>query len=422
MANIAFVVPAYRGHVAPTKALAIELQSRGHQVYYYATANNEDLLKEIGLSYTIYPNTKSLKTLVSTGLPGDVSQSFLSSLMESYTLAVNTVNNTVNVAHDVVPWLTKEFTSKNIDLVFYGSMSFWGEVAANELKIPSICFTGMMAINSNTIWYTWENLKYKIIPSFIYKPLYELKSLYKSDVSTLLDMVSCDHSKHAVLFTSKALQRHSEHFPESKYIFFPKTCDIDTISNEHLISSNSSLNIFASFGTLFNTNINGFKSIIDTFGAMNHNVVLSIGGRKEVYDKLVSYNHHPNVDLRLFVNQNEILKNTDVFVTHAGFNGVKEAICNLVPMITTPIDHDQPFIAKTLIERGVAHLLDLKSPLKPQLEYALSEIKDHWEIYQDKLKSIRDTIIDESITQNALDKIEKIIGESSDHSHHDNEL
>lgn len=419
MANIAFVVPAYRGHVAPTKTLALELQSRGHQIYYYATSNNEDLLKEIGAPYATYPHTNSLQVLVSTGLPGDVSQSFLSSLMESYTLAVNTVNNTVNVARDVVPWLTKELAAKNIDLVFYGSMSFWGEVAANELNLPSICFTGMMPINSNTIMYTWENLKYKVIPSFIYKPLYELKSLYKSEVSTLLDMVSCDHSKHAVLFSSKTLQRHSEYFPESKYIFFPKTCDIDKISSEHLISSNSSLNIFASFGTLFNTNINGFKSIIDTFGAMNHNVILSIGGRKEIYNDLVSYNNHLNIDVRLFVDQNEILRNTDVFITHAGFNGVKEAICNLVPMITTPIDHDQPFVSKTLIELGIAHLLDLKSPLKPQLEYSLSEIKDHWESYQEKLKSIRDTITDESVIQNALDKIETIIGKSEDNFHHE---
>lgn len=279
-----------------------------------------------------------------------------------------------------------------------------------------------MPINSNSILYTWENLKYMIIPSFIYKPLYELKSIYKSEVSTLLDMVSCDHSKHAVVFSSKTLKRHSEYFPESKYIFFPKTCNIDKILNEHPISNDSSLNIFASFGTLFNTNINGFKNIIDTFGAMNHNVVLSIRDREEVYNSLVSYNNHTNIDVRLFVNQNEILKNTDVFITHAGFKGVKEAICNLVPMITTPIDHDQPFVSKTIIELGIAHLLNLKLPLKPQLEHALSEITNHWDLYQEKLKSIRDTLTDESMTQNALDKIETVIGESTNNLNHDHEL
>lgn len=412
MANIAIVVPAYRGHVAPTKSLAIELRNSGHQVYYYGSTNNEDLFKEIGIEYSIYPNTESVKKLVSTGLPGEVSQSIVYSLIESYTLAVNTVNNTVNVARDVVPWLKDEFLHKNISLVFYGSMSFWGEMAANGLNIPSVCFTGIMPINSNTIMHTWENIKYMFIPWFIYKPLNDLKSIYKSEVSSLLDMVSCDHSKNAIVFSSKVLQRHSEYFPESKYIFFPKTCNADSILSYHHISNKDSLNIFASFGTLFNTNINGFKNIIDTFGAMNHNVTLSIGGRKDVFDALVSYNHNPQIHVKLFVDQNDILRTTDVFITHAGFNGVKEAICNLVPMITAPIDHDQPFISKTLIDFKVAHLLNFNLPLKNQLESSFSDIINNWESYQERLHVIRDSLIDEGAIQGALDKIDQIIGGS----------
>lgn len=411
MANVAFVVPAYRGHVAPTKALAIELKNSGHKVYYYGSANNEDLFKEIGVEYSIYPNTESVKKLVSTGLPGEVSQSVIYSLIESYTLAVNTVNNTVNVARDVIPWLKDEFSHKSISLVLYGSMSFWGEMAANGLNIPSICFTGIMPINSDTILYTWENIKYMFIPWFIYKPLNDLKSIYKSDVSNLLNMVSCDHSEHAIVFSSKTLQRHSEYFPESKYIFFPKTCT-DSIIERHTISNKDSLNIFASFGTLFNTNINGFKNIIDTFGIMNHNVTLSIGGRKDVFEALTSYNHNPNIHVKLFVDQNDILRSTDVFVTHAGFNGVKEAICNLVPMLTAPIDHDQPFISKTLIDFKIAHLLNFNLPLKPQFESSLSEITNNWEAYQERLQSIRATLIDENAIQSALNKIDQIMGEA----------
>ncbi len=423
MANIAFITPAYRGHVAPTKALAIELMNRGHKVYYYSSTNNEDLLKEIGTEYSIYPSTESVKILVSIGLPGNVAQSAISSLIESYKLAVNTVNNTVNVARDVTPWLVNELAPKSIDLIFYGSMSFWGEVAANKLNIPSICYTGMMAINSDTVMNTWENIKYKFIPSWpVYKPLYDLKTIYKSDVSNLLDMVSCDHSKHTVLFSSRTLQRHAEYFPEDRYIFFPKTCNADSILNEHLISNSEKLNIFASFGTLFNTNIDGFKKIIDALGTMNHNVILSIGGRKEVYNNLVNYNQYPNIDMRLFVDQDKVLKNTDVFITHAGFNGVKEAICNLVPMITTPIDHDQPFVSKTLIDLKVAHSLDLDLPLASQLEHALNEIINRWGLYQERLKTIRLTLTNESAIDHALDMVEEIIGESKLDYFNNNEL
>ena len=213
MSKIVITASIYRGHLVATRALVQELRYLGHNVHFYAPAKYQDLLDTMDVTYNLYPSFSSLDSLIENKLSATDLHGRLFSL----------VNGTVNVALDIIPWLSAELASQNPDLVIYDNMAFWGGIVANEKNIPSICSTSVMAINSYTIESSGEGTVYvNNIPDFVVAPLQNLKTIYQSDVSSLLDMITGQYSDHVILYTSKALQRHAEHFPETKYIFFPE--------------------------------------------------------------------------------------------------------------------------------------------------------------------------------------------------------
>ncbi|WP_374692513.1 nucleotide disphospho-sugar-binding domain-containing protein [Accumulibacter sp.] len=66
----------------------------------------------------------------------------------------------------------------------------------------------------------------------------------------------------------------------------------------------------------------------------------------------------PSVEIRDWVSQFAVLAQTDVFVTHAGANSVKEALHHGVPMLALPLAADQPGMAARIVYHGVGMMLD----------------------------------------------------------------
>ncbi len=58
-----------------------------------------------------------------------------------------------------------------------------------------------------------------------------------------------------------------------------------------------------------------------------------------------------------YLNQMEILRESDLFVTHHGLNSTHEAIRARVPMISYPFFGDQPALARKCQELGLATAL-----------------------------------------------------------------
>jgi hypothetical protein len=72
----------------------------------------------------------------------------------------------------------------------------------------------------------------------------------------------------------------------------------------------------------------------------------------------------PPVHLEACIPQPPLLEHCDAFITHAGFNSVKEALATGVPMVAVPISADQPYRAGRCAELGVARALgaDARAP------------------------------------------------------------
>ena len=75
-----------------------------------------------------------------------------------------------------------------------------------------------------------------------------------------------------------------------------------------------------------------------------------------------------NIHIYDFVPQLEVLKMTDVFVTHGGMNSVSEALSLGTPMVVIPLVSDQPVNARCVEKPGVGKRLEYSMVNKDTLK------------------------------------------------------
>jgi MGT family glycosyltransferase len=113
--------------------------------------------------------------------------------------------------------------------------------------------------------------------------------------------------------------------------------------------------VLASLGTVFNKTPGVLEAIVAALADEKANVIVAIG-RDEDPARFGPQPDH--VRLESYLPQPLMLEHCDVFVTHGGFNSVKEALGAGVPMVVVPISADQPYSAERCAELGVARMID----------------------------------------------------------------
>jgi MGT family glycosyltransferase len=121
--------------------------------------------------------------------------------------------------------------------------------------------------------------------------------------------------------------------------------------------------VFASLGTVMNAEPGLFEAIIEALADEPMEVVVAIGR-----DQDASRFGQPPANVRIegFVPQIQVLERCDLFVTHAGFNGTKEALSLGIPLVAIPIGGDQPYGASRIEALGLGNRVgpDERHPAK----------------------------------------------------------
>jgi UDP:flavonoid glycosyltransferase YjiC (YdhE family) len=110
--------------------------------------------------------------------------------------------------------------------------------------------------------------------------------------------------------------------------------------------------VLASLGTVFNKTPGVLEAIVGALAEEPVNVIVAIGRDQDADARFGPQPDH--VRLEAYVAQPLLLPRCDAFVTHGGFNSVKEALSEGVPMVVVPISADQPYSAERCAELGVA--------------------------------------------------------------------
>jgi UDP:flavonoid glycosyltransferase YjiC (YdhE family) len=112
--------------------------------------------------------------------------------------------------------------------------------------------------------------------------------------------------------------------------------------------------VFASLGTVFNATPGVLEAIIEALSPEPVNLIVAIGPDQDP----ARFGVVPdNVHLTGYLPQAELLPRCAAFVTHGGFNSVKESLIAAVPMVVIPITADQPYCAQRCAALGVGEAI-----------------------------------------------------------------
>ncbi|MGW3962653.1 glycosyltransferase [Amycolatopsis sp. NPDC005003] len=113
--------------------------------------------------------------------------------------------------------------------------------------------------------------------------------------------------------------------------------------------------VFAAFGSNVRSLLAADSRLLEitvaALGSLGVRAVVALGSE----DAVASWTgpRPDNVELASFVPQRAVLAASDVFVTHAGFGSVREALSAGVPMVAVPLFADQPANAERVGELGL---------------------------------------------------------------------
>jgi UDP:flavonoid glycosyltransferase YjiC (YdhE family) len=119
--------------------------------------------------------------------------------------------------------------------------------------------------------------------------------------------------------------------------------------------------VLACLGTVFNKTPGVLEAIIEALRGEQLNLIVVFG---EFEDPARFGPEPPNVRLVPCLSQPRLLPHCDLLITHGGFNSVKEALAEAVPMVVVPITADQPYSAERCAALGVGRVVapDSRTP------------------------------------------------------------
>jgi MGT family glycosyltransferase len=96
--------------------------------------------------------------------------------------------------------------------------------------------------------------------------------------------------------------------------------------------------------------------IVEALGTLPCTAVVALGREADPADWAGP--RPANVYLASFVQQRLLLPACDLFLTHAGFGGIREALTAGVPMVALPLSAEQPSNAQRLADLGLGVVVD----------------------------------------------------------------
>jgi MGT family glycosyltransferase len=387
MSTALFINMLGHGHINPTIGIVKELINSGENVTYIAGEEFRDKIEKTGAKFIGHRNLFNVSNFINCGLDLETNEGLLN--------AISTFKEIIEAVFN---------SNEKYDYVIYDSSFILGDEIGKVLKIPTVTSTTTFAINkelienllksplSDELKHRFQGFKPKIkeilnSPTFM-SFINELKEKYNisfpdfSNGLTRRGMIN-------LVYTSRYFQPYGDTFDESYKFIGPSIIN----RNEHIdidLKNEHQKIVYISLGTIFNNSIDFYKNCFKAFGNMDIKVVMSVGKNID----LNSLSNIPsNFIVRNYVPQLEILKNSDVFITHGGMNSTNEGLYYDLPLILIPQSVDQPFVANRVAELGAGIVIN-KNEITPEiLSESLTKVlsSNDFRLNSEKIgKSLRD--------------------------------
>ena len=328
MAKILFFnIPAY-GHVNPTLPVVTELVRRGHQLVYYDADTFEQAIKATGAEFRAYPNSSTSEAELAERIHNLVSVSVLM-LEESIRL---------------LPFSLNEIEREKPDLVIFDSLALWGMQAARLKNVSSAGSIGLFILDGVRGIFKWRDFPHIFRQAFPKLPALQrlrrqLVKMYGRGVFQGNSIFPCKGDFN-IVYTSREFQPDTPYIDKSFHFVGPSilaTTRKETNFPWDLLDSGRT-KIYLSLGTLYNDNIDFYRTVFKAFSDHPAQFILSVGRLIDIRDLGIIPD---NFIIRSSVPQLELLQKVDLFITHGGMNSVNEGLNYGVPLVVLPQQIEQ---------------------------------------------------------------------------------
>ena len=375
--RVLFTVQPSTGHLHPLVPVARALTAAGHEVAVCSAPSFRPEVEAFGLTHLdagldwLTADHSTWTAFPPMPPPGPEFGKFVVTVFADVTARL--------MAPDVIA-VAREWRP---DVIVRESMEYGGCLAAEALGLPhaSIAGNGYSAVDSPDVTYFPGNRR------LVAPPL----ARHRAELGLRPDPDNEMPFRHLHLcFTPPAWDG-----PDA-----PRPANAQFLRHENATRSDLALPpwldglgarpiVLASLGTVFNSTPGVLEAIIEGVADEPVDAIVAIGPDQ---DPARFGTVAENVRLERYVPQAELLPRCDAFVTHGGFNSVKESLLAGVPMVVVPITADQPYCAQRCAALGVGEIVGAEERTAERVRSALRAVLERVE-FRDNASSFRAQIL-----------------------------
>ncbi|MFF7852870.1 macrolide-inactivating glycosyltransferase [Streptomyces sp. NPDC007904] len=388
-AHIAMFSIAAHGHVNPSLEVIRELVARGHRVTYAIPPVFADKVARTGAE--VKPWNSTLPS------PDDDPEAWGSTLLDN-------VEPFLADAVQALPQLIEAYEGDTPDLVLHDITAYPARVLAHRWGVPAI------SLSPNLV--AWEGYEEEVAEPMWAEPrktergrayYARFRAWLEENGITLHPDAFVGRPDRSLVLIPRALQPHADRVDESVYSFVGACQGDRAAEGTWQRPAGAEKVALVSLGSSFTKQPGFYRECVEAFGDLpGWHLVLQIG--KHV-DPAELGDVPASVEVRSWVPQLAILRQADLFVTHAGAGGSQEGLATATPMIAVPQAVDQFGNADMLQALGVARHVPAGEARAATLRAAALALVGDPEVAR-RLKDVQASMAEEGGTRRAADLVE----------------
>jgi MGT family glycosyltransferase len=366
MSRIVFLSPPAHGHLNPVLPVLRELVRRGEQVACFNTDEFRPQIERTGATFRPYRDS-------------DLTSDGIAAALDDGNLARVTAL-ILRSTEQLVPSLLDELSHDPPDLVVFDSIALWGRMAATVMGVRTAASISHLVMDERHMrWLDLLRMLRLVVPELpaILRPRHRLIKRHGSAFPSGTPLFPMRGGLNLV-FTTRELQAPTP-IVDGTFRFVGPSIDPDTRGETLDLGPRGALPlVYVALGTVHPMRPDFFRTCVDAFSAIDAQFLLSVGRSADVAGFGTV---PPNFIVRASVPQLQVLERASAFVTHAGINGVHEALYYGVPLVLVPQHYEQLLNARSVAARGAGVVIDVRvrrrpveaGPLRAALTAVLSE-------------------------------------------------
>lgn len=388
-AHIAMFSIAAHGHVNPSLEVIRELVARGHRVTYAIPPDLAE--KAAGVGAEVKPWHSVLPS------PNDDPAAWGTTLLDHVELFLAD-------AVQALPQLTEAYDGDEPDLVLHDITSYPARVLAHRWGVPAV------SLSPNLV--AWDGYEEEVAEPMWAEPRKTARGkAYYARFQAWLEENGIDRHPdpfvgrpdRSLVLIPRALQPHADRVDEKVHTFVGGCQGDRAAEGEWTRPPDAEKVVLVSLGSAFTDRPEFYRECVRAFGGLpGWRLVLQIGAS---VDPAVLGEVPDSVEVRSWIPQLAVLRQADLFVTHAGAGGSQEGLATATPMIAVPQAVDQFGNADVLQGLGVARRIDTAHATAEALREAALALVDDPEVAR-RLTALQADMAAEGGTPRAADLVE----------------